>query len=122
MRHRVSKKKLNRTTDHRRALLKNLSVSLILEGHVQTTLAKAKFFKPYVEKLVTKAKGAQDLHNITLVTSKLGSEAATKKLFSDIATNYTDRKGGYTKITKLGFRSGDKAPMAKIEWVSKETK
>lgn len=122
MRHRVSKKKLNRTTDHRRALLKNLSVSLILEGHVQTTLAKAKFFKPYVEKLVTKAKNAQDMHNITLVNSKLGSEIATRKLFSDIATSYADRKGGYTKITKLGFRSGDKAPMAKIEWVSKETK
>ncbi len=122
MRHRVSKKKLNKTTDHRRALLKNLSVSLILEGHVQTTLAKAKFFQPYVEKLVTKAKAPQDLHNITLVNSRLGSEVATRKLFSDIATNYADRKGGYTKITKLGFRSGDKAPLAKVEWVSKETK
>ncbi len=122
MRHRVSTKTLNRTTGHRRALLKNLSISLILEGHVETTLAKAKFFKPYVEKLVTKAKVSDDHYNIMFVESRLGSEVATRKLFTDIVGNYSDRNGGYTRITKLGFRAGDRSPMAKIEWVEKESK
>lgn len=120
MRHRVKRKKLSRTKDHRKALIRNLSRSLILEGKVETTLAKAKFVKPYVEKLVTKAKKDSGIKNINNVNSKLNSTDATRVLFKDLVAQFKDRNGGYTRITKLGFRDGDKAPMAKIEWVSSE--
>lgn len=117
MRHRVAKKKLSRTKDHRKALLRNLSRSLILNDGIETTLAKAKFVKPYVEKLVTKAKKNSDAYNVNLVGARLNSKEATKVLFSDLVTKYADRAGGYTRIVKLGFRAGDKAPMARLEWV-----
>lgn len=118
MRHRVGKKKLSRTTSHRQALLRNLSRSLILNGSIETTVAKAKFVKPYVEKLVTKAKNSTDFITINRVRAKLNSEEATKTLFSDIAPDYKNREGGYTRIVKLGFRAGDRAPMVRLEWVS----
>ncbi len=122
MRHRVGKKKLNRTTSHRVALLKNLADALIEHGKVETTLAKAKFFKPYVEKLVTKAKKDSTFTTVQRVNAKLATKDASRKLFEEIAPKYKERNGGYTRIKKLGFRAGDNAPMAVIEWVSdKET-
>lgn len=118
MRHRVGKKKLNRTTSHRVALLKNLSDSLIVHGKVETTLAKAKFFKPYVEKLVTKAKKDSTFTTVQRVNAKLATKDASRKLFEEIAPKFKERNGGYTRIKKLGFRAGDNAPMALIEWVT----
>lgn len=122
MRHRVAKKKLSRDTGHRKALLRNLSRALILEGRIETTLPKAKFVKPYVEKLVTKAKKGSDFNNLNLVNSKLRSKSALRKLFNDIAPSYAKRAGGYTRITKLGFRDGDNAPLARLEWVAEPKK
>lgn len=122
MRHRVGKKHLNRDTDHRKALLRNLSKSLITFGSVETTLAKAKFVQPYVEKLVTKAKRGPDFTNINRVNAKLRSHEALKILFEDIAMRFSERNGGYTRVVKLGFRKGDRAPMARIEWVESPKK
>jgi large subunit ribosomal protein L17 len=116
MRHRVTTKRMNMDMSHRTSLLKNLSKSLILNGSIETTLAKAKFVKPYVEKLVTKAKRGSDIVNLNRVNAKLGSKKALRMLFEDIAVGFLDRQGGYTKITKLGFRKGDRAEMARIEW------
>lgn len=118
MRHRVAKKKLNRDTDHRTSLIRNLSTSLILNGSIKTTLAKAKYVQPYIEKLISKAKRGNTFANINLVNSKLRSKQALRVLFDDLAKRFDKRNGGYTKITKLGFRDGDRAPMAKIEFVS----
>lgn len=117
MRHRVAKKKLNRDTDHRTALIRNLSRSLIIDGKIETTLAKAKFMQPYVEKLVTKAKKGTDISTLSNVNSKLRSKKAMRVLFEDLAPRYKNRSGGYTRIVKMGFRDGDKAPMARVEWV-----
>lgn len=123
MRHRVNTKKMNRDTDHRKALLRNLSASLIIHGKVETTLAKAKFVKPYVEKLVTKARAGNSFDTLNKVNSKLRSNEALRKLFSDVAPSFEKRPGGYTRIVKLGYRDGDNAPMARIEFVkTKETK
>ncbi|HXK52425.1 50S ribosomal protein L17 [Candidatus Nomurabacteria bacterium] len=123
MRHRVNTKKMNRDTDHRKALLRNLSASLILHGKVETTLAKAKFVKPYVEKLVTKARTGNSFDALNKVNAKLRSNEALKKLFSDVAPSFEKRPGGYTRIVKLGYRDGDNAPMARLEFVkTKETK
>lgn len=121
MRHRVVTKKMNRDTDHRKALLRNLSRSLILDGGVETTLAKARFFRPYVEKLVTRAKRGNSFANISVVNSKLRSKEAVRVLFDKLAKDYAKRDGGYTRIVKLGFRDGDKAKMARIEWVLPKT-
>lgn len=117
MRHRVGTKKMHRDTGHRKALLRNLSRSLILDGGVTTTLAKAKFFKPYVEKLVTRAKRSNSFANISVVNSRLRSKEAVRVLFDKLAKDYATRNGGYTRIIKLGFRDGDKAKMARIEWI-----
>ena len=116
MRHRVYGRTLGRDKDHRRALLRNLSRALILEGSIKTTLAKAKFVRPYVEKLVTKAKKSNP-HSLRLVRSKLPDEKAIRVLFEEIAPKFLSRAGGYTRIVKLGFRQGDNAPLARIEWV-----
>ena len=102
---------------HRTALKRNLSRELILHGKVETTLSKAKYVQPYVEKLVTKAKRGNDFNNVNRVNSKLRSKEALRVLFDDVAKTFSKREGGYTRIVKLGFRSGDKAPMARIEWV-----
>ena len=117
MRHRVQKKKLNRDMDHRKSLQRNLSRSLILNGSVETTLAKAKFVQPYIEKLVTKAKRGNDFTNLNRVHARLRSTEALRILFSDVSKTFTTRKGGYTRIVKLGYRKGDHAPMARLEWV-----
>jgi len=116
MRHRNKTSKLKRTASHRRALLANLSCSLIEHGRIKTTLGKAKALRPVVEKLVTLAK-RDDLHSRRLAVAFLRDKDAMKKLFAEVAPAAQNRPGGYTRITKLGARMSDSAPMAYIEWV-----
>lgn len=116
MRHNVSTKKLNRAVDHRNALMKNLSVSLVEHGNIETTLAKAKYLRPFIEKLVTKAKKG-DQASVRLLRSRLGNEVAVRKLIDNLGPMFKDRNGGYTRIKKLAKRDGDKALMARIEFL-----
>ena len=116
MRHRKHTVKLNRKSQHRRSLLANLVCALIDRGMILTTLAKAKAARPLAEKMVTLAKHST-LHSRRLATARLGQKDSVTKLFTDIAPRQADRKGGYTRITKLGRRSSDAAEMALLEWV-----
>ncbi len=113
MRHRMDRRSLGRRGSHRMAMLENMSVSLILEERIETTVTRAKELRRVVEKMISKAKSGR-LHDRRLVASKLPDKAAVKKLFDEIAGWYVDRNGGYTRITKTGFRKGDAAPMAVI--------
>lgn len=108
--------KLQRDASHRKALLANLVCSLIEHRRIRTTLAKAKAVRPLAEKMVTLGKRG-DLHARRLAVAELGQKDAVKKLFEEIAVASKDRNGGYTRITKLGQRGSDSAPMAFIEWV-----
>lgn len=108
--------KLQRKQDHRDALLMNLTCSLIEHRRIRTTLAKAKALRPYAEKLVTLGKRGT-LHARRVALSSLRHKDAVKKLFEEIAVASKERVGGYTRITKLGQRRSDSAPMAYIEWV-----
>ena len=119
MRHRKAGRKLNRNSSHRKALLKNLSIALIEQDIIRTTLPKAKELRKFVEPLITMGK-ADTVANRRHVFSKLRSDAAVAKLFTVISVNAKDRKGGYTRIIKAGFRPGDKADMAYIELVDRE--
>jgi large subunit ribosomal protein L17 len=114
MRHRISGKKLNRTSAHRQALLSNLASSLILHEQIKTTLVKAKFLRPYVEKLITKAKN-NALSSRRFLISRIKNKEAVNKLIDVTAIRYSKRPGGYTRIIKAGFRLGDAAPLAYIE-------
>lgn len=114
MRHKISGKKLNRSSSHRQALLNNLASSLILHEQIQTTLIKAKFLRPYIEKLITKAK-PDNLAARKLLISRIKNKEAVNKLVNVIAKRYISRPGGYTRIIKSGFRLGDAAPLAYIE-------
>ncbi|TSA35813.1 MAG: 50S ribosomal protein L17 [Verrucomicrobiaceae bacterium] len=116
MRHRKKTVKLGRTTAHRDALLANQVCSLIEHSRIKTTLAKAKAVRPLAEKMVTLGKRG-DLHARRLAAGHLGQKDAVKKLFAEIAPRAAARKGGYTRIIKLGPRQSDSAPMAFIEWV-----
>lgn len=116
MRHRKKTVKLGRTTSHRDAMLANQVCSLIEHQRIKTTLAKAKAVRPLAEKMVTLGKRG-DLHARRLAAGALGQKEAVKKLFADIAPRAAARKGGYTRIIKLGARTSDSAPMAYIEWV-----
>jgi large subunit ribosomal protein L17 len=116
MRHRNKTVKLKRKTAHRRSLLSNLACSLIDHGRIRTTLAKAKALRPVAEKLVTLAK-RDDLHSRRLAIAFLHQKEIVKKLFAEVAPAAKDRQGGYCRITKLGPRMSDAAPMAIIEWV-----
>lgn len=116
MRHRKKTVKLGRTTAHRDALLANQVCSLIEHSRIKTTLAKAKALRPLAEKMVTLGKRG-DLHARRLAAGALGQKDAVKKLFAEIAPRAAERKGGYTRIIKLGPRQSDSAPMAYIEWV-----
>lgn len=118
MRHRNAGRKLNRTSEHRRALLMNLAKSLIRHEQITTTLAKGKELRPYVEKLITKAKKG-GLANRRLVLAKLQDKEMTRKLFDELAERYRDRAGGYVRVLKAGFRQGDNAPMAIVELVDR---
>jgi large subunit ribosomal protein L17 len=119
MRHGRKTIKLQRRQDHRNALLSNLVCSLIEHKQIKTTLAKAKAVRPLAEKMVTLGKRG-DLHARRLAAGYLGQKDAVKKLFTEVAPRAATRKGGYTRIIKLGQRMSDSAPMAYIEWVDTE--
>ena len=116
MRHRHGYRKLTRTSSHRAALLKNLAIALTKEGRIETTLAKAKELRSYYEKLITKA-SAGDANAHRAIFAMLQEKSITNKLVTEIAPEYADRKGGYTRIIKTRMRKGDAAPMAIIELV-----
>nr|WP_321267558.1 50S ribosomal protein L17 [uncultured Sulfurimonas sp.] len=116
MRHRHGYRKLGRTSSHRAALLKNLSISLIEHGKIETTAIKAKELRSYVEKLITVA-GKNDSNAHKAVFAALQSKEATKTLVNEIAPKYVDRAGGYTRITRTRIRRGDATTMAFIELV-----
>jgi large subunit ribosomal protein L17 len=120
MRHQRKTVKLQRDASHRNALLSNLVCSLIEHRRIRTTLAKAKALRPVAEKLLTLGKRG-DLHAIRLAVGKLHSKTHVKMLFEVIAPASKERLGGYTRITKLGQRRSDSAPMAFIEWVDAYT-
>ncbi len=116
MRHRHGYRKLSRTSSHRKALLKNLAIALIMNEKIETTVAKAKTLRSYIEKLVTKARDA-DFNTHREVFAHLQDKEATKKLINEIAPKYKERNGGYTRIVRTRMRRGDAAPMAFIEFV-----
>jgi len=116
MRHSNRNKKFGREKDVRNALMRSLAVSLVRDEKIKTTETKAKALRPYIEKLVTKARN-KDLASRRLVVSRLGSPEEGKKLVEDIAPRYAERAGGYTRITKLTPREGDASSMAIIEFV-----
>jgi len=128
MRHRVAKKTLNRTSAHRSALIKNLSEALIAHGHIETTIDKAKFVKPYVEKLVTTAKKAEGTSSIELfntvkyLRTKLYTDGVIKKLLEEVAPLFKNRAGGYTRLVRTGNRDGDNAVKARLEFVEAKKK
>ena len=119
MRHRVGHRKLQRTSAHRAALLRNMAAALIKHEQITTTLAKAKELRPYTEKLITLAKRG-GLSNRRLAMSRLMDEAQLAKLFDTLADRYAKRDGGYTRVIKAGIRASDAAPMAIIEFVDRD--
>lgn len=119
MRHGNTNRKLNRTSAHRKAMFANMSASLIKHEQIVTTLPKAKELRPIVEKLITLGKKG-GLANKRLAYAELRDNAVVDKLFTVIAERYKDRNGGYTRVLKAGFRYGDNAPMAIIEFVDRD--
>ena len=119
MRHRLGYKKLNRTSEHRKALIKNMLNSLIKYEQITTTLPKAKVLKPQADKIITLGKKDTLINTKTLV-SKLQDINSANKVKKTLAKRYEKRKGGYTRIIKAGFRYGDNAPMAVIEFVDRD--
>ena len=119
MRHGLVHKKLNRTSEHRKALLKNMLNSLIKYEQITTTLPKAKFLKPQADKIITLGK-KDTLQNTKLLISKLQDKNSANKVTKTLSKRYINRNGGYTRIIKAGFRYGDKAPMAVIEFVDRD--
>ena len=119
MRHKMGYKKLNRTSEHRKALIKNMLNSLVKYEQITTTLPKAKELRPFVEKVVTLGKKG-DLSSRRKAMSILQDEKMTKKIFDIIANRYSERSGGYTRIIKLGNRYGDNAPTAVIEFIDRD--
>lgn len=118
MRHRKSGRKLNRTTEHRKAMFRNMAVSLLEHEVITTTVPKAKELRRVVEPLITLAR-SDSVANRRLAFSRLRQRQTVTKLFDEIGPRYKDRPGGYTRILKSGFRSGDCAPMAYIELVDR---
>jgi large subunit ribosomal protein L17 len=116
MRHRKAGRQLRRTSEQRLALLRNLAISLIENGAIETTEAKAKELRPFVEKLITKGK-AGTLHARRLAARHVHKRAAADMLFQEVAPKFATRAGGYTRILKTGFRKGDGAEMARIELI-----
>ena len=119
MRHKFGYKKLNRTSEHRKALIKNMLNSLIKYEQITTTLPKAKVLKPQADKIITLGK-KESLHNTKTLFSKLQDTKSTNKVIKTLSKRYEKRKGGYTRIVKAGFRYGDNAPMAVIEFVDRD--
>ncbi|MDA8925163.1 50S ribosomal protein L17 [Gammaproteobacteria bacterium] len=120
MRHRKSGRKLNRNSSHRKALMKNLAIAFIERELIKTTVPKAKELRGFVEPLITLAK-VDSVANRRRAFSKLRHDAIVNKLFTEIALKSKDRPGGYLRIIKAGFRPGDKADMAYVEWVDRAT-
>ncbi len=120
MRHGNAHRKLGRTSAHRTAMFANMAASLIKHEQITTTLPKAKELRPFVEKLVTLAKRG-DLHARRIAISRVRDVDQVGKLFSAIGPRYADRNGGYIRIMKAGFRHGDNAPVAVIEFVDRDT-
>ena len=112
-------KKLNRTSEHRKALIKNMLNSLVKYEQITTTLPKAKVLKPQADKLITLGK-KNSLQNIRRIISKLQDEGSASKVRKTLSKRYENRKGGYTRIIKAGFRYGDNAPMAVVEFVDRD--
>ena len=119
MRHRFGYKKLNRTSEHRKALIKNMLNSLIKYEQITTTLPKAKVLKPQADKIITLGKKG-NLQNTKILVSKLQDIKSANKVKKTLAKRYESRKGGYTRIIKAGYRYGDKAPLAIIEFVDRD--
>ena len=119
MRHSKGYRRLNRTHEHRKALFANMAGSLIEHEQIKTTLPKAKELRPIVEKLITLAKRG-DLHARRLAASQLKEDQYVTKLFDILGPRYNERKGGYTRVLRAGFRYGDMAPMAIIEFVDRD--
>ena len=119
MRHGKAGRKLNRTWEHRKAMFANMAASLITHEQIVTTLPKAKDLRPIVEKLVTMAKKG-DLNSRRLAAGQIRDEKAAKKLFDVLGPRYKDRAGGYTRVLKAGFRYGDNAAIAVIEFVDRD--
>ncbi len=119
MRHKMAHRKLNRTHSHRKAMFANMSAALIEHEQIVTTLPKAKELRPIVEKLVTLAKRG-DLNSRRLAIARIRDKEMGKKLFDILGPRYADRPGGYIRIMKAGFRYGDNAPMAVIEFVDRD--
>lgn len=119
MRHRMSGRKLNRKSQHRRAMFSNMAAALIKHEQITTTLPKAKELKPIVDKLITLGKKGR-LHDRRRAFAMLRDDATTAKLFESLGPRYEERSGGYTRVLKAGFRYGDSAPMAVIELVDRD--
>lgn len=118
MRHRLSGRQLNRTSSHRQAMFRNMAISLVEHEIIKTTLAKAKELRMYAEPLITIAK-EDSVANRRLAFDRTRSKTAVGKLFTNLGPRYANRAGGYTRIVKCGYRTGDKAPMAYIELVDR---
>lgn len=123
MKHAIKGRKFSRNSAHRKALLRNLSIALLTNEIIKTTLPKAKELRPFVEKVISLAK-KDSLANRRLMMSILGNQAIIDRVFKEIGPRVATRNGGYTRILKFGFRTGDKAPMAVMELVDRvaETK
>lgn len=119
MRHGISGRKLNRTSSHRQAMFKNMAQALIRHEQIKTTLPKAKELRPIVEKLITACR-TSSLHTRRLAMSRVGDAELVNKLLGPIAERFKQRPGGYLRIIKAGFRYGDNAPMAIIEFVDRD--
>ncbi len=119
MRHQIKGRKLNVTSSHRKAMLANMAVSLVTHEQIKTTLPKAKELRPYIEVLVTKAKN-NNLSARRNILSQIRDKKAIAKLINVLGARYKDRPGGYTRIVKAGFRYGDLAPIAYIEFVDRD--
>ncbi|MDG1322588.1 50S ribosomal protein L17 [Porticoccaceae bacterium nBUS_17] len=119
MRHRYSGRKLNKTGTHKRAMFRNMTASLVEHELIKTTLPKAKELRSFAEPLITLAK-EDSVANRRLAFDRLRNKAAVGKLFSDLGPRYQERPGGYMRILKCGYRTGDKAPMAYVELVGRE--
>lgn len=122
MRHKLKGRKLNRTSSHRKSMFANMAVSLIMHEQIQTTLPKAKEIRPYLEVLVTKAKRSSDLATRRGLIARIKDKVAVEKLIAVLGPRYKERPGGYLRIVKAGFRHGDMAPMAYIEFIDRDVK
>ena len=119
MRHGIAKRKLNKTSAHRLAMLENMAVSLIKNETIKTTLPKAKELRPFVEKIITLGKNNKESSRMNAFNSLRDKEAVVK-IFDDLSERYKKRSGGYCRIVKAGFRTGDNAPMAFIQLLDQE--